>query len=133
MQIQINKDIEEAYKDELIKGFSLREAAYIGISLVIIVGMVVLVYLKFGIMPDTGIYIGLPFGIPTLFLGFYTYQGQTVVQYLKEIIFVCKTKVLTYDADELPEESYVFTMERRSKEKRRKGWDEIGNMIIKKH
>lgn len=122
MQIQINKDLEEAYKDEIIKGFSIREAVYLGISVGLIGGITAFAYFRFGIMPDTGIYLGIPFAIPVLLMGFYKTQGLTLAAYLKEIIYEQRTKILLYDADELPPEFTVFTMERRLKQKKKGGW-----------
>ena len=121
MQIKINKDLEEEYRDEFIRGFSVREALFILGGFGVIAGITALAYFQFGIMPDIGIYIGLPFGIPVLTFGFFKYQGLTLAAYLKEIFFVKCTKILTYDADELPKENRVFTM-KSNVEKRRFPW-----------
>lgn len=52
MQIPINKDIEEAYRDEPIRGFTLREVAHIMLGALIIGGVTALVWWKTGLSPD---------------------------------------------------------------------------------
>lgn len=122
MQIPINKDIEEAYRDEVAKGFSLREAVSVGISGVLIVGIAALAWWKFQVSPDVGVFIGIPLAVPVMLTGFKKYQGLTALEYAKEIWYEYKTKVLVYDADEIPEESCrIFSMQRGNK-KGRSGW-----------
>lgn len=70
MNIPINKDLEEEYKNELIKGFSLREIVYVVISVLVVAGVSLIIWKIFEMPPDISVYIGLPFGIPTLLLGF---------------------------------------------------------------
>lgn len=121
MQIPINKDLEEAYRDELFKGFTMREAIYVIASFLLIGGVTALVWQKTGLSPDTSVFVGLPFGIPTLFMGFKRYQGLTAGAYLKEILYEYRTGMLTYDADELPQDVPPFTMERSGEKKRKRG------------
>lgn len=120
MNIPINKDLEEEYKSEWMKGFTYREILFVGISVLIIVGVTAIVWWKTDIPVDTCIYIGLPFGFPTLLLGFKKIQGVSVAAYLKEMLYEWRTRELTYDADELLEENRVYTMERDGEKKRRK-------------
>lgn len=112
MNIPINKDLEEEYKNEIVKGFTLREAGYIALSAAIIAGVTFFMWKNLGLSPDTCIYMGLPFGIPTLFLGFRKFQGLSAAAYLKEILYERRTKILIYDADEILKENHVFTMQR---------------------
>lgn len=119
MLIPINKDLEESYKDEFMKGFTLSELAHILVSVLIIAGVTTLIWRCSGLAPDVCIYMGLPCGIPTLLLGFKRFQGLSAKEYLKEIFYVKRTRVLAYDADELPESSWVFSLERESGKKRR--------------
>lgn len=120
MNIPINKDLEEEYKSEWVKGFSYREIAFVVVAIVVIVGVAALAWWKFSIPIDICIYIGLPFGLPFLILGFKKIQGLTVDAYLKEMLYEWRTRELLYDADEIPEENRVFTMEREREKKRRK-------------
>lgn len=121
MQIPINKDLEEAYRDELFKGFTIREVIYVMASFLLIGGVTVLIWKKTGLSPDTSVFVGLPFGIPTLFMGFKRYQGLTAGAYLKEILYEYRTGILTYDADEIPKDAPLFTMERGREKKRKRG------------
>ena len=120
MNIPINKDLEEEYKSEWIKGFTHREIIFVGVSILIIAGAGFLIWWLTEVPPDVCIYIGLPFGFPTLLLGFKKIQGLTIDAYLKEMLYEWKTRELIYDAEELPEENSVFTMERDREKKRRK-------------
>lgn len=117
MQIPINKDVEDAFKNEVVQGLTLREAICLIVSGALILGVTVLVWWKTGLSPDTSVFVGLPFGLPTLFIGFKKYQGLSLPAYLKEILYEHQTRILTYDADELPQESHVFTMESGRKKK----------------
>lgn len=120
MNIPVNKDLEEEYKSEWIKGFSYWEIIFVAISIVIIAGVAGFAWWKFNVPIDVCIYIGLPFGFPFLMLGFKKIQGLTIDAYLKEMLYEWRTRELMYDADELPEENRVFTMEREIESKRRK-------------
>lgn len=120
MQIPINKDIEEAYQNEFWKGFTLRQVLFLALSALIIVGITVLVWWRTGLAPDVCVYIGIPFGIPTLLAGFWKIQDLTFTAYVKEIIYAKRTRILTYDAGELPGDNRVFTMDGRGTKKR--GW-----------
>lgn len=119
MKIAINKDIEEAYKDEFFKGFTLRETAYIVIALTVMIGVTVLLYLVFGLNLSVGVYIGAPLGLPFVFIGFKKYQGLTLSEYLREKSYRKKTRILLYEADELPDKRKEFFVI-KTKEKRRK-------------
>lgn len=119
MKIPINKDIELEYKDQFLKGFSIKEVCYVAVSGVIIVGVAVLMYMKFGLSLEVSIYAGIPFGLPVIIAGFKKFQGLTLMEYIKELRFESLTKELYYDADELPKELPIFTMELK-KEKQKK-------------
>lgn len=120
MNIPINKDLEEEYKSEWTKGFTYREVFFVIISVAIIIGATLITWKVTEIPMDMCIYIGLPFGFPTLILGFKKIQNLSVDAYLKEMIYEWKTRELTYEAEEVPEENHVFFMEREQGRKRRK-------------
>ena len=122
MQIPINKDIEEAYRNEAVQGFSIREVVYLIVAAVVIIGVTIIAYLKTGLSPVTCVYVGIPFGLPIVFGGFKRFQGLTAFGYLKEIIYEYLTSELTYDADELPDECHEFTMQRVNDQKRKRWW-----------
>lgn len=121
MNIPISKNLEEEYKNEVAKGFTLREIISIIAGLFVITGATLLLWWKTELPPDICIYAGLPSGIPIFFLGFWRTQGLTLEVYLREILYEKRTGILTYDADEIPEDNHVFTMERERK-KKWSGW-----------
>lgn len=123
MQIPINKDIEEAYRNEALQGFTIRELIYLAVAAVVIVGVTVIIYFKTGLSPDTCIYIGVPFGLPIIMGGFKRFQGLTAFGYLKEIIYDYQSRKLAYDADELPEGYHEFTMQSSNKQSRKRWWN----------
>lgn len=116
MNIPINKNLEE-YKNEVVKGFTLREIICLFISVAVIAGAVLFLWRQTGLAPDVCIYIGLPFGIPILLLGFLKIQGLTLDVYIREIIYEKRTRLLTYDADELGE-NRIFMMQRKNRNRR---------------
>ncbi len=123
MQIPINKDIEEAYRDEVMKGFSLRELVAVAVSGVLVVGIAAFAWWKFQMSPDIGVFIGIPFAIPVILAGFKKYQGLTAMQYAKEILYEYQTRVLVYDADELPPDvGKIFSMQRNGAKRERSAW-----------
>lgn len=110
MNIPINKDIEEAYKSEFVKGFTIREFAHVVMAVVVVAAISLFCWLKIGIAVNVAIYIGLPFAAPIILLGFYKPYGMYVTTYLKELSWERKTRVLLYDAMEASEDDNVFTM-----------------------
>lgn len=117
MRIPINKDLEEDYKDQLFAGYSTVEMAWIALAAVMIFGAAYIMYTYFSLPLETCAYVGVPFGAPAIFLGFKKFQGLTIWQYIKELDYERKTRLLLYDADELPDTYYVFAMK-----KKKKGW-----------
>lgn len=121
MNIPINKDIE-AYRDDFMQGFTMRETLFVAVGAGIIIGVDVLVWQLTGLSPDLCVYVGIPFGMPFILIGFIKVQGLTFFNYIKEIMYVKKTKMLLYDAEEMdPEEPVrIFTMKSRYKPVRKK-------------
>ncbi len=111
MKIAVNRDLEEAYKDEFVKGFTLREAGYIAAGFLLGGGAAFLCWHYFHIPPEYACYIGIPAGIPAIVFGFKKFQGLTAAEYLKEIRYERKTKVLAYDTGSLPEQE-AYCMKR---------------------
>lgn len=120
MRISINKEIEKEYKDQFMRGFSMRECGFIALAIGIIGGVAFLVSHFFELPINFCFYIGIPFGIPVLLLGFVEFQGLTLIEYAKEIIYEHKTKELFYDADEIPKSEHIFKMMKHKPKKVRK-------------
>ena len=117
MRISNNRDLEEAYKDVLWKGFSMREVGYIVLSVGIICAVAVGFWYFFNLPITACAYIGIPFGIPTIIIGFKEFQGLTLLGYLKELKYENDIRELYYDADEMPEPNYYFSMQHEKKKR----------------
>ena len=122
MQIETKKDIEEAYKDELFKGFSTREVIAISIAGITAVGVTFFVWRFFHIPVDMAVYISVPCILPCLAMGFLRIQGLSPWGYFMEMVYEYKTKLLLYDADEIPEHSWPdVAMEKNTRKKTKRG------------
>ena len=119
MNIPINKDIENDYKSEIWKGLTLREVIFSVIAVAILGVSVYIGWFKFGVDPVISMYVGLPFAGGFVFLGIYKKQGMYLEEFLKVYIYFQKTKHLEFDAAELQEDDYVFSMS-LEKEKRKR-------------
>lgn len=114
MKIAVNRDLEEAYKDEFIKGFTLREAGFIAAGFLLGGGAAFLCWHYLHLPPEYACYIGIPAGIPAVVCGFKKFQGLTAGEYLKEILYERKTRVLAYDTGSQPrQEPYRMQHSRR--------------------
>lgn len=114
MRIETNKDIEESYESEVVKGFTMRETIYIVCALSIMIGGTIFIWKNTGLSPDICVYASLPLAIPVLIFGFKRVQGLTLWEYIREMIYAKRTRRLLYDADEISQNRSVFTMERRA-------------------
>lgn len=110
MIIKINKDPEEEYKNEFMRGYTFKEIICIVSALAIVVSITIFAYVKEGLNPQIGCYIGLPFALPVIFFGFAKFDGMTVFQLIHEMLYERKTKCLTYDADEVEEYTTPVTL-----------------------
>lgn len=100
MKITINKDFEQAFPSESFAGFTLKQcvSALIGLLLAAVTALLLWHYTGLGIVECT--YIGIPLMLPVCALGFYSYQGQSPWQMIKEMKYVKNTKLLLYEAEE---------------------------------
>ena len=110
MNIPINKDIEQTYKNEFIKGFTMAEAGCIALAFSIIAGVAVLLYFVTSLSPDVCVYAGIPVGFPVLFVGFKKFWGMPALKYATEIIWEHQTGTLDYFADEAHTEPEPFDL-----------------------
>lgn len=122
MNIDVNKDFERDYKDDSWRGFSSKEAACIGVALAVCAGTCLALSMNFGISPENGVFPSILPAVPVLFWGFYTSQGMSVFELLKEIRYERNIQKLTYSAGEFQwtgilEWERMFEKERRRQEK----------------
>lgn len=110
MNININKDFEKQYKDDAWRGFTLKEVCCMLLFLLVLFSIVYVCWKWLHLPPELAAYFAVPFGLPILCIGFLKYQGLTPLELVKELIFEYQTKLLIYDAEEMPKPP-VFTME----------------------
>ena len=87
MKINLNKDFEEQYKNELWKGFTARELGYGVVALLVAGGVAFSVWKATGLAINLSIYAGIPFMVPIIYLAMVKHQGHTWIESLKNMIF----------------------------------------------
>lgn len=112
MKIDLNKDFEEQYKNELWKGFTARELLYGAVALLVAGTIAIIVWKATGLAINICIYAGIPFMAPILYLAMSKHQGHTWLESLKNIWFYMQTKELPCEMEERNLSSHrVFTMD----------------------
>lgn len=124
MTIDLNKDFEETFPDEVYSGFTLPQVivAVTGVAVCIGVAVFLWKYMRIPIVQCT--YLSVPIMVPVCAIGFFKYQKQSLIGILREIWYSRQTRILTYQAQEFSEEmGRVYTMckaEEKKKNKRRR-------------
>lgn len=111
MKIPINKDLDTDFKNEIWKGLEIRDLVY-GAICIAIIGITAFVagyYLK--VPTQLCVLIGIVPALPVFLLGFHKIQGMTMFAYFKEFIYDKMTEELFYDADEIPNNDEIWTMQ----------------------
>ena len=103
MKININKSIEQTYKNEIWKGFTLREVGCAIGALITIGAVAFLAYKLLHLSLTIGVYIGIPFAFPFILLGFKKFSGMTLLQYIK-VRKARKDSGILMKTDNLPED-----------------------------
>lgn len=100
MKINLNKDFEEQYKNELWKGFTARELGYGVVALLVAGGVAFSVWKATGLAINLSIYAGIPFMVPIIYLAMVKHQGHTWIESLKNMWFYMQTKELPCEMEE---------------------------------
>ena len=110
MKIDINKDFEESFPNEIYSGFTLGQclAAAIGFAMAAGAAFLLWKYANIPIVECT--YLAIPLMIPACAIGFFRYQGQNLLGIIREFFFARKTKRLSYAAGEYAGNRRIFTM-----------------------
>lgn len=125
MDIKINKDFEKEYKNELFRGLTTREVLGLATSAAVGMGVVYLLYHYAGVPMSVGVYAGVFAAAPCMFVAFQDIQGMTPLRYLAEIRYAHKTRLLTYEADEIPKRKGAgawLPMEKPGRKRKRAGF-----------
>lgn len=130
MKIDINKDFEKAFPDDLWKGFTLKQIITFSVGLIMAAGTIIALWVFLKISPVTGSYIAIPVMLPICFIGIYEYQNHSLWAMYKEMRFYRATKKLSYGAEEAPKTGRIFTMhQKRKREKRNNKMTEPENKV----
>lgn len=117
MKIDLNKDFEEQYKNELWKGFTAKELGYGAVALLVAAAIALTVWKTTGLAINLCIYAGIPFMVPIIYLAMVKHQGQTWIEHFKNMWFYLQTKKLPYEMEERNLSSHkVFTMDSKQVE-----------------
>ena len=115
MKIDINKDFEEAFPNEIYSGFTLGQCLAAAIGLAMAAGAAFLLW-KFAKIPIVECtYMTIPLMVPACAVGFFRYQGQGLISIIREILFYRKTLRLSYAAGEYAGNRRIFSMKRQIK------------------
>lgn len=113
MKIDINKDFEEAFPNEIYSGFTLTQCLAAAMGLAMAAGAAFLLW-KFAKIPIVECtYMAIPLMVPACAVGFFSYQGQGLIGIIREILFYRKTLRLSYSAGEYTGNRRIFSMKRQ--------------------
>lgn len=118
MIIEVNKDIDR-YKESVCLGLTARQLIFSIASVVVGGGIVLLLYRYVGLTVSA--YIAIPAVTPIALSGFYSYNGMTFMQMMKQKIhFTFGNKPLTYISTEGEQEIGQIKAEEMTTDKKKK-------------
>lgn len=118
MIIEVNKDIDR-YKESVCLGLTARQLIFSIASVVVGGGIVLLLYRYVGLTVSA--YIAIPAVAPIALSGFYSYNGMTFMQMMKQKIpFAFGNKPLTYISTEGEQEIGQIKAEEMAMDKKKK-------------
>ncbi|MBQ9155283.1 MAG: PrgI family protein [Eubacterium sp.] len=100
MKIDINKDFEEAFPNEVYSGFTLGQCVAAVSGMILSFGAAFLLWRLLGIPIVECTYIAIPLMVPVCAIGFYKYQGQSLIGIIREFFYFRHTERLAYSAGE---------------------------------
>ena len=100
MKIDINKDFEEAFPNEVYSGFTLGQCMAAVSGMILSFGAAFLLWRLAGIPIVECTYIATPLMVPVCAIGFFRYQGQSLVGIIREFFYSRQTEKLAYGAGE---------------------------------
>lgn len=118
MIIEVNKDIDR-YKESVCLGLTARQLIFSIASVVVGGGIVLLLYRYVGLTVSA--YIAIPAVAPIALSGFYSYNGMTFMQMMKQKIhFAFGNRPLTYISTEGEQEIVQIGAEEMATDKKKK-------------
>ena len=133
MKIDINKDFEEAFPNEVYSGFTLGQCVAAVSGMILSFGAAFLLWRFLGIPIVECTYMAIPLMVPVCAIGFFKYQGQSLVGIIREILYSRQTGKLTYRAGEYRRnDRRVFSTRRVPVKESDEGKNRKGNRKKKK-
>ncbi|GEM_PF-1217523 len=124
MKIDINKDFEEAFPNEVYSGFTLGQCMAAVSGMVLSFGAAFMLWRLMGIPIVECTYIAIPLMVPVCAIGFFKYQGQSLIGIIREFFYSRHTEKLAYSAGEYRRNTRrIFSADRipeKGQEKNRK-------------
>lgn len=99
LEIVINKDIEH-FKPDFFKGFTLKETIGLACSISVILAGFAVMYFIVKLPVVVSVFVGLPFAIPVLLLGFVDFNKMGAIPLMKKALRVIKQKPVIYRSKE---------------------------------
>ena len=122
MQLKMNKDVLQVYKDNSWKGFSAKELLSLLAGAGIAITVVAALYFGAGVRPDVAVYLGVPIAAPVILAGFFRYQGYLKPkQLLYEIRRTQSAERMIYASGEWDGNYRLFTLHRKPERRRNIG------------
>jgi hypothetical protein len=100
LEIVINKDIEH-FKPDFFKGFTMKETIGLACSVSIILGGFAVMYFLVDLPVVVSVFVGIPFSIPVLLLGFVDFNKMGAIPLMKKAIKVIRQKPVIYKSTEI--------------------------------
>ena len=100
MKIDINKDFEEAFPNEVYSGFTLGQCMAAASGMLLAFGAAFLLWRFAGIPIVECTYLAIPLMVPVCAVGFFKYQSQSLTGIIREMLYSRRTEKLAYSAGE---------------------------------
>lgn len=111
MKKQITADIS-SYKGDFFKGLSIKETFFGGLALGVGVAIILVMHFRFKVNINTSITTAIPFMTVIGLSGFYTFNGMSLRELVKNKIRIARTGTLTYESGhEYGKKEYLDTFE----------------------
>ena len=100
MKIDINKDFEEAFPNEVYSGFTLGQCMAAASGMLLAFGAAFLLWRFAGIPIVECTYLAIPLMVPVCAVGFFKYQSQSLTGIIREMLYSRRTEKIAYSAGE---------------------------------
>lgn len=110
MKIDINKDLLVEYEKDLRTGLSNKEKITVAIAFTATIMFAFLVWKLLHVPIVMCVYLSIPVAIVICAIGFIRFQNMSLLQRCKEMIYVFRTRKLSFENVDRCEKERIFTM-----------------------